>query len=138
MRLEVSKRTDLAFRALAHLDSQGQSRGSEIAESVGTTINFLPQLLKPLVVAGWVSSTPGPGGGYRLSCDLSRLTVLQVIEVMEGETDQTRCVLSDAPCPAPEPCAMHDSWMRARGALLAELDATPVATAMASAPTKGE
>ncbi len=138
MRLELSKRTDLALKALAHLATNGDSSGTEMAESIGTTTNYLPQVLKPLVMEGWICSTPGRGGGYRLCVDLEDVSILNVIEAMEGETDVGQCVLRGAPCPAPEPCALHDSWVRARGALLEELGSTSVATTFGPAPTKGE
>ena len=138
MRLELSKRTDLALRLLAILNDDPGATGRTLAEQAGTTANYLPQLVKPLTEAGWVNGTSGPGGGYRISADLSDVSVLEVIEAMEGKTDETQCVLRGAPCPAPEPCALHDSWSRARDALLAELGSTSVVTTFDPAPTKGE
>ena len=99
-----------------------------MAKSIGTTTNYLPQVLKPLVMEGWICSTPGRGGGYRLCTDLDEVSVLEVIEAMEGPAEEDQCVLRGAPCPAPEPCALHDSWVAARGALLRELGSTSVAT----------
>ena len=128
MRLELTKRTDLALKALAVLQSNGDVNGASMADSIGTTTNYLPQVLKPLVMEGWVCSTPGRGGGYRLCTDLDEVSVLQVIESMEGPAEEDQCVLRGAPCPAPEPCALHDSWVAARGALLRELGSTSVAT----------
>lgn len=139
MYLEVSKKADLGLRAVAHLfESDGRAAGPELAQSIDTTLNYLPQIMKPLVVAGWVSGTPGPGGGYRLKASLSDVSVLEVIEAMEGETPDNQCVLRGTPCPAQEQCALHTSWVRARGALLAELDATSLEAALVPAPTKGE
>ncbi|MGI9610817.1 MAG: RrF2 family transcriptional regulator [Acidimicrobiia bacterium] len=139
MRLEMSKKTDLALQAIVHLEqSDGTSSGTEMAERIGTTIHFLPQILKPLVVAGWISSTPGPGGGYRLDAALSDVSVLDVVTEMEGDIGDQRCVLRGTPCPAVEQCALHTSWVRARSALLAELRATSLDAVLASAPKKGE
>lgn len=138
MRLELSNRTDLALKAFALLASNGDTGGISLAKGIGTTTNYLPQVLRPLVVNGWICSTPGPGGGYRLCTDLDEVSVLEVIEAMEGQLDQDQCVLRGAPCPAPEPCALHDSWQKARGALLEELGSTSVATTFGSAPEKGE
>ena len=139
MRLELSKRTDFAFTVLAHLNSVGEDiNGTTLAEAVDTTVHYLPQLMKPLTEKGWIRGTSGPGGGYRLISDLEEVSVLEVIEAMEGKTDETQCVLKGAPCPAPEPCALHDSWVLARGALLSELGAMSVATTLASAPMEGE
>ncbi len=138
MRLEASKKTDIALKTLTFLHTHSDANGAAIAEEVETTTNYLPQLLRPLIVNGWICSTPGPGGGYRLCVDLEELTVLDVIEAVEGVTDEDQCVLRGAPCPAPEPCALHDSWVRARDALLAELGSTSVATTLVPTPTKGE
>lgn len=134
----MSKRSDLALRALTHLNSGDAAPGADLAEAIGTTVNYLPQVLRPLVMAGLIGSTPGPGGGYRLCVDLEDVSVLDVIEAVEGGLDQTTCVLRGAPCPAVEPCALHDSWQRARGALLTELGSTSVATTLKPAPRKGE
>lgn len=137
MRLEVSNRVDLALRAMALLDA-GPRHGRLLAEAIGTSTHYLPQILRPLIAAGWLDSTPGPGGGYRLVSSLDDISVLDAIHAVEGPTDTEQCVLRGAPCPSQEQCAMHNSWVRARSALLAELDATSLATALAASPTKGD
>lgn len=129
MRLELSKRTDLAIRAVEYLHQVPDERltsGSEIAEIVGTSVNFLPQVMNPLIRHGWVTSTPGRSGGYRLVTSPNELSLLAVIEAVEGPTDVTRCVLRGAPCPVQEQCALHVPWKRAQGALLSELASTPL------------
>jgi Rrf2 family iron-sulfur cluster assembly transcriptional regulator len=134
MRLELTKKTDLALRALGHLAEDGVRRsGSVLAEEIGATRQFLPQVMAPLVQAGWVGSIPGPGGGYQLEASLDEISVLQIIEAIEGETDHGRCVLTGVKCPAEHVCLLHSAWMRARAALLAELAATSVAAAVAEA-----
>ena len=138
MRLEMSKRTDLALRALNYLNDARRAGGAEVATAIGTSSNFLPQVLKPLVDRGWITGTPGPRGGYNLEIELGRLSVLDVVRATEGIPLEEQCVLRGVPCPAPEPCALHDSWVQARDALLAELSEVPVVTAPTSAPTKGE
>lgn len=139
MHLEVSKKTDLALRAIDHLArSGGRSTGPEMCESIDTTLNYLPQVMKPLVMSGWIEGIPGPGGGYRLNATLGDISVLDFISEMEGEMPDDRCVLRGTPCPSQEQCALHTSWVKARSALLAELAATPLDAALAPAPTKGE
>jgi Rrf2 family protein len=87
----------------------------------------MSQVLNPLVRAGWVRSDPGPTGGYRLVADLNDVSVLAVIEAVEGPTDSGMCVLADRPCDELGRCALHAPWVRARAELLRELDAVPVA-----------
>ena len=128
MRLELTRRTDLALRALLELSSaQRRTKGAELADRVGTTSGFLAQALTPLVERQWIVSEPGPTGGYSLAVGLDELSVLDLIEASEGATDTGRCVLVGDDCPVEDPCALHGAWTRARAALTAELSGTPIA-----------
>ena len=132
MRLEVTRKSDLAVRSLQALAATPERmKGPELAEIVGSTPGFVSQVLTPLVRAAWVRSDPGPSGGYSLTADLDDVSVLAVIETIEGPTDSGRCVLADRPCNEGGTCALHDPWLRARAQLLAQLDATSVAEASA-------
>jgi Rrf2 family protein len=129
MRLELSKRVDLAIEALTWLCDQvdhGRVSGTDLAEVIGTTPHFLPQIMTPLVRQGWVASARGRSGGYLLTTEPQEISLLALIEAIEGPTDDGRCVLRGAPCPVQEQCAMHVPWIRARDALLSELDSTPL------------
>jgi Rrf2 family protein len=129
MRLEITRRTDLATRALLALAESGQrTKSAELAERVGTTAGFLSQALTPAVAAGWVRSDPGPTGGYTLVADLAGVSVLDVIEAVEGPTDAGRCVLEDRTCNQGGVCALHQPWSRARSLLTQQLAASPVAS----------
>ena len=130
MRLELSRRTDLAMRTLAVLNDVDSATGHEIAESIETTINYLPQVLKPLVQDGIIESHPGPGGGYRLNAELAELNVRQILEAVEGEFDDHHCVLRGAACHGPDHCVMHSAWITARTAFLEELERNTVEAAM--------
>jgi Rrf2 family iron-sulfur cluster assembly transcriptional regulator len=128
VRLEVTRKSDLAMRSLQMLGAAPERmKGPELAEAVGSTSGFLSQVLTPLVRSGWVRSDPGPAGGYSLIVDLANVSVLAVIEAIEGPTDAGRCVLADGPCNDERRCALHLPWQRARSELLAELANTSVA-----------
>ncbi len=130
MRLELTRRSELAVRALCRLAAGGRTKGAELAEKVGTSPAFLAQVLSPLVRAGWVRSDRGPTGGYELATSLDRLSVLALVEEIEGPTDDGRCVLRGGPCAEDGAvCALHDAWVPARDSLLARLAATSVAAA---------
>ncbi|MCP5028902.1 MAG: Rrf2 family transcriptional regulator [Actinomycetia bacterium] len=130
MRLEVTRKSDLAVRSLKTLEaSRGRMKGPALAEAVGSSSGFVSHVLTPLVRAGWVSSEAGPSGGYSLSVELDDVSLLSVIEAIEGPTDSGRCVLADRPCNDGGTCALHTPWLRARSHLLTELEATSVADA---------
>jgi DNA-binding IscR family transcriptional regulator len=82
-----------------------------------------------------VHSAPGPTGGHQLVADLDTVSLLDLIEAVEGPTDDGRCVMATQSCPAPEPCAVHDTWLRARSALTDEL-ADVIVSITTKCPTK--
>lgn len=114
MRLEITQRADLAVRALVLLRGTDRVKSVDLAESLGTTPGFVPQVMGPLVHAGWVRSVPGPTGGYQLLVALDDVSVLQIVEQIDGPTDTGRCVVAERRCDASEPCALHTAWARAR------------------------
>ena len=127
MRLEITRKAELAVRALALLgESSARLKASVLAAELGTTVSFVPQVLGPLVRAGWVQSDPGPTGGYRCLAPLGEVSVLQVIEAVDGATDVGRCVVADRPCQESHPCVLHVAWARARTELVGVLQSTPM------------
>ena len=126
MRLEVTRRAELAVQAMTLLGAQeALLKTSALAEELGTTKGFAPQVLGPLVKAGWVQSIPGPTGGYGLTPAAHSASVLEIIETIDGPTADGRCVAHDRPCGAGTTCALHDAWAQARDALVTSLAATP-------------
>jgi Rrf2 family protein len=127
VRLEITQRADLAVRAMVVLArSPGRLKSGELAEALGTTATYVPQVMGPLVRAGWVRSDPGPAGGYRSTIELTDVSVLQVVEEVDGPTETGRCVVADGPCDGRRPCALHVAWGRARHELVEALAAMPL------------
>lgn len=107
-------------------------KAADLSERLETTPGFIPQVVGPLVKAGWVRSDPGPTGGYALNGAPDDVSVLDVIEAVDGPTDTGRCVVSDLPCGRETPCALHAAWTRAREELTASLRAVKVADVAAT------
>lgn len=128
MRLEITRKTDLALQAVRLLAATDEPiKGRVLAESIGTTVPFIAQVMKPLVDQGWVDSDRGPKGGYSVIADPRQISVLELIESIEGPTETGKCILQGTDCPVTNQCALHDAWTRARSALLAELGHIPIA-----------
>ena len=125
MRLELTRKTDLALRALRALAAHpARLPGRALAETVGTTTPFIAQVMGPMVRAGLVTSRPGPAGGYGLAPGADAASVLDVIAAVEGPMDSNRCVLAGGPCGA-DICSVHHAWLEARAALEASLRRAP-------------
>jgi Rrf2 family iron-sulfur cluster assembly transcriptional regulator len=129
MRLEITRRADLAVRALVLLASTPRRwKAPELADALDTTTGFATQAIGPLVKAGWVRSCPGPTGGYVAAVRADDVSVLDVVESVDGATDAGRCVVADRACDAATPCSLHVAWGRARAELTRSLADTPLST----------
>lgn len=120
----MTRKADLAARTMVLLGSGARLKAGDLAEALDATPGFVPQVVGPLVRAGWVRSEPGPTGGYVLAVALTEVSVLDVIEAAEGPTDQGRCVVADRPCDSDRACLVHSAWAGARSALTRTLGAT--------------
>jgi Rrf2 family protein len=132
MRLEITRRADLAVRAMALLADGRQLKAADLADGLDATPAFVPQVVGPLVKAGWVRSDPGPTGGYLLIAAPERVNVLEVVEAVDGPTDDGRCVVADLPCGREGLCALHRAWTAARDELTASLRAVTIADVAAT------
>jgi Rrf2 family protein len=121
---------------MALAGEQRRMKAVELADHVDATAGFLTQAMSPLVARGWVVSEPGPTGGYRLDVGLEDVSILDVIEAVEGPTDTGRCVLENRPCGGSAPCALHRPWTTARSEFLTELATTSLSDL--PRPTKQE
>lgn len=122
MKLQLTKRGDYAVRAtlfLARNHSAGELHTAQlISEAMHIPRGFLPQVFGDLVRAGLVRAYQGKQGGYKLHKEPSEITLLEVIESVEGPTFADRCVLRDIGCNPQNPCAVHATWSRAQKSLV--------------------
>jgi Rrf2 family protein len=122
MRLELTRRGDYAVRAmlaLARAEGNGLMSARRIAEAMGIPVRFLPQVLGDLQRAGLVGASPGRSGGYRLARPASSISLLDVIEAVEGDSRRQTCVLRGGPCGRDGTCDVHEVFFQGQDALLA-------------------
>ncbi len=87
-----------------------------IAERQQIPQKFLEQLFGELRKAGLVTAVRGARGGFQLSRPASSVTVLDVVEALEGPLQPTLCG-GAAPCERSQACAASAVWSRATVAL---------------------
>ncbi len=133
MRLEGTRKSDLAVGALVKLTwGDERLKTAELAEQLDASPGFMAQVMVPLVKRGWAGSDPGPSGGYRLLVDPAEVSILEVVEVIEGPIDSGMCVVADRRCLEDGECAMHGAWTAARATLVSKLAATSIADVAAA------
>jgi len=82
--MKLTKKVELGVKAVDALKSKGgPARVQDLAVEIGTTVNFLEQIMRLLRKNNIVSVKRGPGGGYFLLSG-SSVTALQVAEALGG------------------------------------------------------
>ena len=97
-----------------------------IATAQNIPENYLRRLLFALKRGGLVLSQKGPNGGYLLARAPSRITMEDVVEIIEGDYVPVECLEEGAnsPCRRGEMCAMRDVWREVRDQVTSILRAT--------------
>lgn len=105
----------MALKVLRHLAKQkSPTSGAELADLTETGMAYVSRCIQPLVANDWIESRPGPDGGYLISKAAQKLTLLQVVEAVEGPLESNECVLDDRNCGLDRPCQLHPMWAQAR------------------------
>lgn len=109
----LSKAAEYAIRGIQYLAMQPEDKVSyieEIAKAQDIPTAYLAKLFQGLARKGFVKSYRGPGGGFGLSRHLRDITLLEVIEAVEGPIYLNDCLIHKGFCPRDEVCPVHDVW----------------------------
>jgi Rrf2 family protein len=85
--MKLTRASNYALQALSYLLEQSADKSVAshvVAEARGIPERFLLKVLQPLVSAGVLRSVKGPNGGYRLARTAKQITLLEVIEAVDG------------------------------------------------------
>lgn len=100
---------------------------AEIAAEMDIPQGFLHQVLQGLQRGGLVSSLAGRRGGYALSRPPEQISVLAVIEALEGSLELGECALRGGPCHWEDVCVLHEVWSSGRAAFCERLASASLA-----------
>ena len=135
MRLELTKRADYAIRAVLALGGAGpDDRLSvrRIAADRAIPERFLSRVMADLVARRSRRGQRGRGGGYRLAKPADAISLLEVIEAVEGDSRRRTCILRGGPCQLNGVCDVHEVFAAAQEQTLRELSAATVAGIVAA------
>jgi Rrf2 family protein len=123
--LGISRQTDYAVRVVLHLaclEPGTQVSIAEISESRALPMPFVRRLIKPLVTRGILMSARGSSGGIRLARPAGEISLLEVVQAMEGGMGLNHCADADKGCPLSDSCPVQSVWVGATHALEQHLD----------------
>ncbi|MFH1532580.1 MAG: Rrf2 family transcriptional regulator [Pseudomonadota bacterium] len=119
--VRLSTRSRYAARALGELVRQGGEDAPvmmrKLAERQQVSKRYLDNIFATLRVAGLIRTTRGAAGGYMLNRPAETITLLQVVEALDGDLDLVECVAPDFVCERKGRCAPYVVWCDASAAL---------------------
>jgi len=125
-----SRSAEYAIRSLVHLAGLPEGEYAmvkNIAAETAIPPHFLAKILQDLVRDGFLQSSKGPHGGFRLRASAGELSMLKVVEAVDGGGRYERCLGGSPECTDQAPCGMHDSWIALRSRIMDYLGGTSIA-----------
>jgi Rrf2 family cysteine metabolism transcriptional repressor len=128
--LKLSKKTDYALMAVQYMASKNAVRAvntKEIAEAYRIPLELLAKVLQKLGKKGVVISHNGPKGGYMLARPPSEISVLAVIQAIEGNIGITECYHNeDSHCVQLARCNIRTPLRNIQNSIYALLDSMSI------------
>jgi FeS assembly SUF system regulator len=143
--LRISKLTDYGTVVMTYLkrESDRLHAASEIAGAIGLAAPTVSKILKQLAREGLVTSHRGAKGGYTLARRPETISMVEIIDALEGPVGLTECGSSPGLCLQESACSIRTNWQRINGAVRAALAgvslaemAEPELGSLPSAPMK--
>jgi Rrf2 family protein len=125
-----SRSTEYAIRAFVNLAQVPEGKYAmvrQIAEQEKIPAHFLAKILQLLARKGLLRSSKGPTGGFCLRLSAKEISLIQLVEALDGLTDYQKCVSGLSECNDEAPCGMHDSWKTLRSRIMDYLEHTTIA-----------
>jgi len=134
--MQITRQADYALRAmlfLAKLDSTQRAATSQIAEEQHIPPSFLAKIISQLSIAGLIHTSRGARGGVSLARKPEEITILEVVEAIDGPIALNACSQDPYSCPFGEKCPIRPIWCDAQAELIARLRTTSFAQVLAQA-----
>jgi Rrf2 family protein len=127
--LRLSKKADYALLAMRHLAARGGREAvsaRELAEAYDIPLELLAKVLQQLVRARLLESHQGIRGGYGMSRPPASVSVVEVIQAIDGPLTVTACSEDDHSCDQYTKCGIRDPLWRIKDRIVSALAATSV------------
>ncbi|HUI87775.1 MAG TPA: Rrf2 family transcriptional regulator [Anaerolineales bacterium] len=125
--MQITRQADYAVRAvlyLAHQDNAERAATSTIAEEQRIPPSFLAKIISQLSIAGLLHTSRGARGGVTLAREPRDITLLEVVEAIDGPIQLNECAGEEGKCTFGDECPLHSVWCEAQSELVKRLKAT--------------
>jgi Rrf2 family protein len=128
--MQITMSADYALRAVIDLADNSDGRlvaAGEIASRQDIPLSYAVKVLQALARAGIVVCQAGRKGGVRLLRNADELSVLDVVEAVDGPLALNRCLLRPRTCPRDRDCPVHLFWADVQDSVKSQMGKMKVA-----------
>jgi len=128
--MQITRQADYAVRAVLYLAEQngaGRAPTSQIARDQRIPPSFLAKIVSQLSVAGMVQTSRGARGGVSLAREPKDISLLEVVEAIDGPITLNECVDDPGLCTFGDDCPVHSVWSDVQQKLVKQLSSTSFA-----------
>ncbi len=125
--MQITRQADYAVRAmlyLAQLDPKNNASTGKIAREKSIPPSFLAKIVSQLSVAGLLQTARGAKGGVKLAKPAEAISLLDVVEAIDGPIMLNDCVSDPSSCPQDDDCPLKPVWCEAQKMLIDQLSQT--------------
>ena len=129
--MQITRQADYALRAVVYLSRLGSDQRaatSQIAQEQRIPPSFLAKIVSQLSVAGLLQTSRGARGGVSLAKPPAEITILEVVEAIDGPILLNECVSESSNCTFEDGCPMQYIWSDAQLELVNRLKNTSFAS----------
>ena len=113
--MKLSTRVRFGVRIMLQIAMEGRDKpvfARVVAERQEISEAYVDQILMPLRAGGLLLSRRGRTGGYQLAHDANDITILDIVELLEGRLTMVDCTDGESNCPRLPTCAASRVWTR--------------------------
>ncbi len=128
--LGITRQADYALRAVvevARLPEGERIPTAEIAARQEIPLPFLTKIVSQLVVRGVLTATRGARGGISLAREADTVTMLEIIEAIDGPIQLNRCTRDPGACEFSGTCPICEVFVDTEEVLVNRLRTTTLA-----------
>ena len=125
--MQITRQADYAVRAVLHLARSGNSERaatSAIAKEQNIPPSFLAKIISQLSIAGLLHTSRGARGGVTLAREPKEITLLEVVEAIDGPIQLNECVQGNSVCSYEDNCPIRTVWCETQEELVSRLRST--------------
>ncbi|OGX12060.1 MAG: hypothetical protein A2351_01805 [Omnitrophica bacterium RIFOXYB12_FULL_50_7] len=112
-----------AFLCLADQRNKSNLTAREVCRRARIPESYTRKVFQALVRGKYLGAVPGNGGGYRLLRKPDKVSILEIIQAVDGKYTFERCIMGVSRCSCRRPCLLHSTWEASKKSLLKELNA---------------